>query len=126
MLDSTSYLIAWAVYMSAAVVLLILWWRLTRRRKGLLQILLRLLPAAWILAPVSSVVHENWWMPAVIVATLGVIADGWALGSRGLAALLVATLAALAGSLVGWLWQRRRHRASAAGVNRNSGQPAAT
>ena len=109
MQDSISYLMAWAVYMGATVVLLILWWRLTRRRKGLLQILLRLLPAAWVLVPVSSVVHENWWVPALIVATLGTIADGWTLGSRGLAALLVATVVALVASLLGWLWQRR-HR----------------
>lgn len=112
MLDTTSYLIAWAIYMGAAVVLLALWWRLTRRRRGLLQILLRVLPAAWILVPIQSRVHDDWWMPALIVATLGTIADGWDVGAGGVAALILATLLALIAGFVGWWLQRR----SAAGA----------
>lgn len=112
MLDSTGYLIAWAVYMGATIALLILWWRLTRRRRGLLQILLRLLPAAWVLVPIPSAVHDNWWLPALIVATLGTVADGWGVGARGVAALVVATLVALVASVLGWWWQRRRSAAT--------------
>ena len=112
MLDSTGYLIAWAVYMGATVVLLVLWWRLTRRRRGLLQILLRLVPAAWVLVPIPSAVHDNWWLPALIVATLGTVADGWEVGARGMTALVVATLVALLASVLGWWSQRGRSAAA--------------
>lgn len=110
MLDSTGYLLAWSGYLGATLVILAWWWWLTRRRRGLWRILLRLLPAAWLLAPVLSASHEEWWMPALIVASLGTLVDGLEAGAPGLLALALASLLALALGLAIWSVQRRGRR----------------
>lgn len=107
MLDSAGYWIAWGVYWTAMLVVWLLWWRLTRHGKGLLWSLLRWLPVTWMLAPVASPVHEGWWMPALIVATLGTIADGPEMGRHGAVALIVATAVGLVVGLLTWWLQRR-------------------
>ncbi len=112
MFSSTSYLIAWVVYLLGSVGLMVVVWRLTQGvRLNPLKFFLRLSTAIVLLFPYVSDPTQDYLAPGVIIILLEGVFEGLeAMGRAGepllFTWLLVLVLAAAA--QLSWRWFRRR------------------
>ena len=108
MLTETDYLMAWSVYLLAAVVLMLTVWRLSRPWWGWLRDLLRLATAVVLLLPAAVDDSGTHLAPAVFLAAFEFLssADGGAGPLLGVRLLLI-TLFAVSGAWILrllWFW----------------------
>jgi hypothetical protein len=105
---SESYLIAWSWYLGATLVLIAVWWYWTRKLPTLWRNVLRALPAAWALMPLTVALDHERLAPAWLVMVFeGFLRDEGDLRRGGLTLLLATVLALLMVAANWWLDKRR-------------------
>lgn len=119
MLTTTNYLLAWAVYLLAAAGLLLVLFRLTRGwRPVALRIVLRVVPAVWLLLPavVEPGAARETLAPAFMVLLFELTSDdGAALQIIELLLMVSATAIPLALG-AHWAWGQWRGKRVVSGV----------